>query len=224
MPGGRKIELISSLRSLKQENWDELTRGRRRLIVATLLMLDAFSGLLNQISSLNLLDYLLGGNLPNDLVWLLQLTQAISCGFFYVKILYDDAKPGLLRSVGVAASPLFLLLVVFISLELLFSGLDSTAMITLDSISIGRDTLTHSSTYLSIAIGLTLTYKVQRYGNFAQSEFFMVGMFVVFVISWNDSYSPLFDAPRDGVLVWSLLFRVTVAAFILTGIAGVMTD
>tara|TARA_B100000686_G_scaffold339347_1_gene413278 strand:+ start:773 stop:4921 length:4149 start_codon:yes stop_codon:yes gene_type:complete len=224
VPGGRKIELISSLRSLKQENWDELTRGRRRLIVATLLMLDAFSGLLNQISSLNLLDYLLGGNLPNDLVWLLQLTQAISCGFFYVKILYDDAKPGLLRSVGVAASPLFLLLVVFISLELLFSGLDSTAMITLDSISIGRDTLTHSSTYLSIAIGLTLTYKVQRYGNFAQSEFFMVGMFVVFVISWNDSYSPLFDAPRDGVLVWSLLFRVTVAAFILTGIAGVMTD
>ena len=87
MPGGRKIELISSLRSLKQENWDELTRGRRRLIVATLLMLDAFSGLLNQISSLNLLDYLLGGNLPNDLVWLLQLTQAFSCGFFYVKIL-----------------------------------------------------------------------------------------------------------------------------------------
>ena len=60
MPGGRKIELISSLRSLKQENWDELTRGRRRLIVATLLMLDAFSGLLNQISSLHLLDYLLG--------------------------------------------------------------------------------------------------------------------------------------------------------------------
>ncbi len=224
MPGGRKIEIIPRLRILKEENWDELTRGRKRLIVATLLILDAFSGLLNQASSLNLLDYLLRGNLPNDLVWLLQFTQAICCGFFYVKILYDDAKPGLLRSVGVAGSPLFLLLVVFISLEFLFSGLDSTAMITLDSVSIGRDTLTHSSTYLSIALGLTLTYKVQRYGNFAQSEFFMVGMFAVFVISWTDSYAPLFDAPKDGVIVWSLLFRVIVAAFILTGIAGVMAD
>ena len=71
---------------------------------------------------------------------------------------------------------------------------------------------------------MTLTYKVQRYGNFAQSEFFMVGMFAVFVISWTDSYAPLFDAPKDGVIVWSLLFRVIVAAFILTGIAGVMAD
>ena len=166
----------------------------------------------------------MGGNLPNDMVWLFQVAQAISCGFFYVKILYDDAKPSLLRSVGVAGSPLFLLIVVLVTLEFLFSGLDSTAMITFDSVSIGRDTLTHSSTYLSIAIGLTLTYKVQRYGNFAQSEFFMVGMFAVFVISWTNSYSPLFDAPRDGILVWSLLFRVVLVAFILTGIAGVMVD
>ena len=188
------------------------------------MIADAFSGLLNQISSLNLLDHLMGGNLPNDMVWLFQVAQAISCGFFYVKILYDDAKPSLLRSVGVAGSPLFLLIVVLVTLEFLFSGLDSTAMITFDSVSIGRDTLTHSSTYLSIAIGLTLTYKVQRYGNFAQSEFFMVGMFAVFVISWTNSYSPLFDAPRDGILVWSLLFRVVLVAFILTGIAGVMVD
>ena len=148
-----------------------------------MVIADAFYGLLNQISSLNLLDYLLGGNLPNDMVWLFQVFQAISCGFFYVKILYDDAKPSLPRSIGVAVSPLFLLLIVLITLEFLFTGLESTAMITFDSVSIGRDTLTHSSTYLSIAIGLTLTYKVQRYGNFAQSEFFMVGMFAVFVLS-----------------------------------------
>ena len=218
------MELISSLTNIKEDHWDKLNRGRKRLIIATLIIADAFYGLLNQISSLNLLDYLLGGNLPNDMVWLLQVFQAISCGFFFVKILYDDAKPSLLRSIGVAASPLFLLLIVLITLEFLFSGLESTAMITFDSVSIGRDTLTHSSTYLSIAIGLTLTYKVQRYGNFAQSEFFMVGMFAVFVLSWTDAYSPLFDAPKDGVLVWSLLFRVVVAAFIITGVFGIMID
>jgi len=224
VPEGRNIELISSLKSLKEDHWDDLARIRKRLIIATLLIADAFVGLLYHTSSLNLLDYILADNLPFEMVFLLQSVQAISCGFFYVKILFDDAKSGILRSLGMFGSPFFLLAVIFITLEFLFTGQGLATDINIDSIAIVRETLTHSSTFLSIALGLTLTYKVQRYGNFAQSEFFMIGMFTTFVISWTGVYSPIFDSPRDDVIVWTLLFRVIVAAFIITGIAGVMVD
>ncbi|MDG1554033.1 MAG: ABC transporter permease, partial [Candidatus Thalassarchaeaceae archaeon] len=98
------------------------------------------------------------------------------------------------------------------------------ATITLDLISISTGTLTWASTYLAIAIGLTLTYKVQRYGNFAQSEFFMIGMYLAMVMVWSDYFVPLYDAPKDGVLTWSLLSWSLLAAFILTGFAGIMID
>ena len=65
-------------------------------------------------------------------------------------------------------------------------------------------TLTWSSTYLAIAVGCTLTYSVQRYGNFAQSEFFMLGMYVGIAFMWTDWLFPLSEAPADGTLVWSL--------------------
>ena len=98
------------------------------------------------------------------------------------------------------------------------------AVITLDLISISVGTLTWSTTYLAIAVGLTLTYKVQRYGNFAQSEFFMIGMYLSMVMVWVDQFYPLASAPRDGVLVWSLLLWTILGAFVLTGIAGIVID
>ena len=181
---------------------------------------------------------ILADNLPADLIWWVQVVQGLSCGFFYVKILFEDVKPGPFRSLGLAASPFFILLVFLVTLEFLFAGLNHPragnvgflpeeglhASVTLNLTHIGLMTLVHSSTFLSIALGLTLTYKVQRYGNFAQSEYLMIGMFSAWVISWTNQYSPLFDAPNDGVLAWTLFFRVVVGAFILTGIAGVIID
>ena len=176
--------------------------------------------------------------MPTDLIWWVQVVQALSCGFFYVKILFEDVKPGPIRNLGLAGSPFFILLVFLVTLEFLFAGLNHPragnagflpdeglhATVTLNLTHIGLMPLVPASTFLSIALGLTLTYKVQRYGNFAQSEYLMIGMFSAWVISWTNSYSPLFDAPSDGVLAWSLFFRVVVGAFILTGIAGVMID
>jgi branched-subunit amino acid ABC-type transport system permease component len=103
-------------------------------------------------------------------------------------------------------------------------GLDDDARITLDLISISTSTLTWSSTYLAIAVGLTLTYKVQRYGNFAQSELFMMGMYLSMVMVWSDYFFPEYDAPRDGTLAWSLLLWTVLAAFVLTGMAGIIID
>jgi len=202
-----------------------MPRGWRRFAIAVLFFVDAtLLGLLHGQGILNQIDQILGNGLPNDLVWILQIVEAISAGFAFVKIIFDDIKPGMARNVAIALSPLLLLLIVFFTLEILLQGLDSRASIVLDMVSIGTNTLIWSSTYLAIALGLTLTYKVQRYGNFAQSEFFMVGMFLAMVIAWSDYYSPIYEAPADGVIAWSLLLRVLVFAFVCTGLVGVMID
>ena len=207
------------------EDFSALPRGTKRAIVAALLLFDAaFLGLLHGQGILNQLDKIVGGGLPNDLVWLLQLVESISAGFAFIKILFDDVKPSIARNTAILLSPLFLLIIVFFSLDLLFQGLNDDATVTLDLISIGTNTLTWSSTYLAIAIGLTLTYKVQRYGNFAQSEFFMIGMFLAMVMAWSEYYYPIYEAPRDGVIGWYLLLWTLLVAFFCTGIVGVMID
>ena len=204
--------------------WKSRSRLERRTVIALAIILDACVGLLYQSGLLNMLDHLVGGNIPNDMVWLLQSVESISGGFFLVKILFDDVPVSNARSTAIALSPLCLLLIVWMTLDFLFKGMQDDAGVTLDAASIGVGTLTWSSTYLAIAVGLTLTYKVQRYGNFAQSELFMLGMYLSMVMVWSDHFFPLYDAPGDGVLVWSLLVWTVLAAFVFTGIAGVLID
>ena len=157
--------------------FSELPQGVRRLVFAFLLFVDAnYLGTLNGYGSLNILDMLLGDALPNDMVWLIQLIESITAGFVVIKVLFDDVQSSPLRTLGLLLSPFFMVAVTFYSLDLLLQGLGASAGFTLDLVSITTGTLTWSSTYLAIAIGLTLTYKVQRYGNFAQSELFMIGI------------------------------------------------
>ena len=184
-------------------------------------------GLRYAYGSLNLMDYVLeflGTGIPNDMIWLLQTLVAISAAFFFIKILFDDVPVSWGRSIGIACSPLFLLVMIWLTLDILFKGLSEDAVITLDLVSITVGTLTWSSTYLAIAVGLTLTYKVQRYGNFAQSEFFMIGMYLAMIMVWTDYFFPLADTASDGTLVWSLLLWTILGAFILTGVAGILID
>ena len=204
--------------------WNDLSRGQRRTVLALLIILDANMGLLKGWGLLNLVDSLVGGNIPNDMVWLLQVIESISGGFLAVKILFDDVPESWLRSIAIAVSPLFILFMVGVSLDNLFKGLNDDVRLTLDLVSIGTSTLTWSSTYLAIAVGLTLTYKVQRYGNFAQSEFFMLGMYLSMVMVWSDYFFPMYDAPLDGTLAWSVLLWTLAAAFVLTGAAGIIID
>ena len=204
--------------------WNALGRFERRAILALLIILDANMGLLKGWGLLNLVDSLVGGNIPNDMVWLLQVIESISGGFLVVKILFDDVPESWLRSIAIAVSPLFILFMVGLSLDNLFKGLNDDVRLTLDLVSITTSTLTWSSTYLAIAVGLTLTYKVQRYGNFAQSEFFMLGMYLSMVMVWSDYFFPMYDAPLDGTLAWSVLLWTLAAAFVLTGAAGIIID
>ena len=228
MPTLMRISRGTWFRPMLQDvfrNFAELPRGIKRTIIATLLIIDAtVLGLLNQQGILNQVDKLFSDSLPDDLIWLLQIVQSLCAGFFYVKILFDDLNSSKYRTIAIILSPLFLIILTFVTIDFLLSGLDKGASVTLDPVALGTNTLIWSSTYLSIAIGLTLTYKVQRYGNFAQSEFFMIGMFMGMIFAWSEHYYPLYDAPADGVIAWSLLFRAILAGLVITGLVGVLID
>ncbi|MDP7161853.1 MAG: hypothetical protein QF756_11525, partial [Dehalococcoidia bacterium] len=90
--------------------------------------------------------------------------------------------------------------------------------------SIGSSGLYWAAVYLSIAIGLTLTYKVQRFANFAQAEMMLFGSYVALTLMWSDWFFPISDAPKDGSLNWELLIWAGVTAFIVTGIVGLIID
>jgi ABC-type branched-subunit amino acid transport system permease subunit len=210
-----------------RKRFSELPRGTQRLVIAALLFIDAnFLGTLNGIGFLNIMDTAVGGGLPNDMVWLLQLIQSIMAGFVVVKILFDDISSGMPRTIAILLSPFFLIVITFFSLDILLQGLGEDASFTLDLVSISTGTLTWSSTYLAIAIGLTLTYKVQRYGNFAQSELFMLGMYLSMIMIWSNYFFPManLSTTKDGVLTWSVILFTLLAAFVLTGIAGIIID
>ena len=44
------------------------------------------------------------------------------------------------------------------------------------------------------------------------------------IFAWSEHYFPLFEAPSDGVIVWSLLFRAILAGLVVTGLVGVLID
>ena len=211
------------------ENYNQLSNSfsptQKRAIIVSILFLDSLIfGLTYGKGLLNFVDTLLLDKLPTDLIWLMQIIESITAGFIVVKMFFDDIPKSNLRTALIFLSPIFLIMVVFVTLEALLQGLETRATITLDLISISTGTLTWASTYLAIAIGLTLTYKVQRYGNFAQSEFFMIGMYLAMILVWSDYFVPMYDAPRDGVLTWSVLCWTLLGAFVLTGIAGIIID
>ena len=217
--------MIQQIRENYSQLTNSLTTSQKRLLLTSILFIDSLIlGLTYGNGILNLLDILLLDKLPTDLIWLMQIVESISAGFIVVKMFFDDIPKSNLRTLLILLSQLFLVFVVFVTLEALLQGLETRATITLDLISISTGTLTWASTYLAIAIGLTLTYKVQRYGNFAQSEFFMIGMYLAMILVWSDYFVPMYDAPRDGVLTWSVLCWTLLAAFILTGIAGIIID
>ena len=166
-----------------RENYNQLSTTQKRSIFVSILFLDSLIfGLTYGKGLLNFVDTLLLGKLPTDLIWLMQIVESITAGFIVVKMFFDDIPKSNLRTALIFLSPIFLIMVVFVTLEALLQGLETRATITLDLISISTGTLTWASTYLAIAIGLTLTYKVQRYGNFAQSEFFMIGMYLAMIL------------------------------------------
>ena len=183
--------------------WSQLPRLYTRLFIFSVFFLDAYFGLLFNEGFLNIFNQLTGNLLPSQkgFIWLIQILQAISAGFGFVKIAFDDLPKNLFRTISISLTPVFLLFVLWLVCDALITGRNTSAIAYLDFVQISTSTLRWAATYLSIAVALTLTYRVQRYGNFAQSEYFMLGMYVAMAIIWTDYFLPLTIAPADGVLV-----------------------
>ena len=135
---------------------------RRTIIFLTVLIDATILGLLNNSGTLNLLDFTVDGSLPNDMIWLIQIIQSFFGGFGLLRVIFEDMRSSNVRSVLIFLTPVALFLLTLLTLDLLFKGQDKTASITFDIVALGTNTLIWSATYLSIAIGLTLTYKVQQ--------------------------------------------------------------
>ncbi len=198
------------------QKWQALPAATRRGVLATLMLLDGGIGLLYGSS---LLDLGIGG----DLLWLSQSVEFIIGGLLLLHAAIEHLT-GNYRNTTIAAVPLVILLVIGACLELLFRGRDDTANVIFNLTSLSFTGLYWAAAYLSIAAGLTLTYKVQRFGNFAQAEMMLFGAFVAITLMWSVPFEAGVGAVKDGELAWELLIWACVAAFFLTGLLGVLID
>ena len=214
---------MSLVRAISHVNVILTTSGFRvrwwhHFLLGLFLSVDAYFGL---IHGLGLVTW--SRALNGDIKWI-ALTLEMGMGsLILVRAILRHVKPAW-RNLFVLFTPFLVILVGFFVVELLLTGLGRSATINLNISSIGLSGLYWTAAYLSIAIGLTLTYKVQRFANFAQAEMMLVGAYVALTLMWSDMFFPISEAPEDGILNWELMIWACVSAFIFAGIFGLVID
>ncbi|HIG03620.1 MAG TPA: hypothetical protein EYQ53_04480 [Candidatus Poseidoniales archaeon] len=207
MEGGKKAYSLLSTPSMKH-----------KIIFSFILLIDSAVGLrygwgiISQLSFLHL-----------DLIWMGQCAEFIFSGFALINFSLS-LLTGWKKSIALILSPLAIIALLGLCIELLLLGRGQSALIAINLANHGITGLVWAATYLSIAAGLTLTYRVQGYGNFAQSEFLVFGAYIALSLMLSERFLPGVDAPKDGILAWELLIWACIGAFILTGIVGVIVD
>ncbi len=204
-----------------RDGWDFIPA---ELKFAFLVFFDAFFGLRYQSGIFSLLIY-------GDPLWILQFFEYILSSMYILYWLLNNLQ-GWPRNLAVFSSPILVLLIFASCLEQLFVGQGTTASITFNYASTLFSGLYWAAAYLAIAVGLTLTYKVQRFGNFAQAEMMLFGAYIGFTMMWSPFFYTMIgdtkvlniDVPKDDVLTWDLLFWACVTGFVLTGLLGVLID
>ena len=190
----------------------------RQLLLALFLLFDAYFGAIYN------LGFVAGSGLfSGEFKWIILSTEMMVSGLILVRILVNHSKPKWKSSV-IILTPIFVGLIGFLVLEVVTSGLNRSATMNFNLSSILFSGLYWSAVYLSIAIGLTLTYKVQRFANFAQAEMMLVGSYVALTLMWSDSFFSISDAPVNGNIDWTLLIWASICAFVVTGFAGLLID
>ena len=190
----------------------------RQLLLGLFVLLDAYLGL---IHSAGIIAW--SGLFTGQIKWMALSVEMMAGGLVLVRIILNQVKPGW-KSVVIISTPILVALIGFGVLELVLTGLGRSATMNFNLSSIGLSGLYWAAVYLSIAIGLTLTYKVQRFANFAQAEMMILGSYVAITLMWSDKFFPVSDAPKDGILNWELLIWAGVSAFVITGIVGLIID
>jgi ABC-type branched-subunit amino acid transport system permease subunit len=190
----------------------------RQLVIGLILIFDSYAGLIHQSGLL-----VSFGLISGDLRWLLLSFEMFLGSIFLVRLILNNTKTGV-KSLLIVTSPIVVVLIGFVILDLVLTGLSRSATINFNLSSIGLSGLYWSAVYLSVAIGLTLTYKVQHFANFAQAEMMLVGSYVALTLMWSDTFYPLATAPKDGIFDWSLLIWASIGAFFITGTIGLLFD
>ena len=167
---------------------------QRKLLLAGLFLFDAYLGLAHGMGSIAWSGYFHG-----DLTWLYQAVELMSGGLLLIHILFSLV----IGKWGMFSFILFLVLLailIFTTLELLLFSLGKSGTINYNLSAIGLSGFYWAAAYLSVAAGLALTYKVQRFGNFAHAEMMLIGSYVAITLMWSDRFFAISDAPSDDVL------------------------
>ena len=191
---------------------------RHQLLLGLFLLFDAYIGLIHNAGAIGWTGLFTG-----EIKWLALSVEMMIGGLVLTRVVLNRTK-NQWKSLVIICTPIVVALIGFVVLDLVLTGLGRSATMNFNLSSIGASGLYWAAVYLSIAIGLTLTYKVQRFANFAQAEMLLVGSYVAMTLMWSDRFFPISDAPKDGILNWELLIWAGVSAFLITGCFGLITD
>ncbi|MBI64593.1 MAG: hypothetical protein CL778_04890 [Chloroflexi bacterium] len=158
-----------------------------------------------------------------DVLWILQSLEMIIFSLIIVNKAVKKST-GKIKAFTLILTPFFIFFIILFILDSLLKGkgINTTFHYNLSSISLSA--IYWSAAYLTVAMGLTLTYKVQRYGNFAQAELMLLGSYIALILMWSDRFFPISNAPSDGNLNFRLLIFSVIFAFFICGIIGVIID
>ena len=190
----------------------------RQLLLGVFLLLDAYLGLIHSAGII-----VWSGLLAGQIKWLALSVEMMAGGLALVGVMLNQAKSEW-KTVVIIFAPILVAFIGFAVLELVLTGLGRSATMNFNLSSIALSGLYWAAVYLSIAVGLTLTYKVQRFANFAQAEMMIFGSYVALTLMWSDRFFPISNAPKDGILNWELLIWAGISAFVITGIVGLIID
>ena len=200
------------------QRWTLSPSWLRQLLLGLVLLFDAYLGL---IHNAGIIEW--SGLFSGQIKWLALSVEMMAGGIILLRISLTQVKPEW-KSVVTVFAPILVVLISFCVLELLLTGSGRSATMNFNLSSIGMSGLYWAAAYLSIAVGLTLTYKVQRFANFAQAEMMLFGSYIALTMMWSEKFFPISNLPKDGILNWELLIWAAVSAFIITGIIGLIID
>ena len=204
-----------------RDYWDSISISVK---VALLAFLDASIGLRYQWG---IFSYIIDG----DLLWIVQFFEYLFSSMFLLFSFLNVLK-GWPRTIFILLLPFSILTIFAFCLDQLFIGLETTASTNFNLSSTFFTGLYLGAQYLSIAIGLTLIYKVQNFGNFAQAETMLIGAYVGFTLMWSPFFYEMVNGNKvlnayvgqDEVLTWDLLFWSCLSGFFVAGLVGVIID
>ena len=140
----------------------------KQLLFAALLLLDSYLGLIHEAGIISWTGLFTG-----QIKWFALALEMMVGALLIVRLILNHTNSKW-RATVIISVPIVVVLISFEVLEIVLSGLGRSSTMNFNVSSIGLSGLYWSAVYLSIAIGLTLTYKVQRFANFAQAEMMLI--------------------------------------------------